>query len=288
MTVGGFFLMRYDAQSGGERFKLRKSSPPPALIGREVVMTLKGQVALITGASTGIGRATAEAMAREGARVGVNYHKHQAGAEEAVKAIRAARGEAIAIGADVTRPGDVQEMVAAVRREWGRIDILVNNAGDMVGRRTLADMTEEYWDQVMNLNLKSVFFCVKAVWEEMAARKSGCIINVTSIAARSGGGPGVAAYAAAKGGLLAYTKGLAKELAPLGVRVNGIAPGVIATPFHERHSPPQFMRNMIATIPMGRAGMSEEVADVMVFLASPAARYITGETVEVNGGQMMD
>ncbi len=251
-------------------------------------MVLRGQVALITGASTGIGRATAEAMAREGARVGVNYHKSQAAAEEAVAAIRAAGGEAIAIHADVTRSGDVQEMVAAVRRQWGRIDILVNNAGDLVGRRSLAEMTEEYWDQVMNLNLKSVYFCVKAVWEEMVARESGCIINLTSIAARSGGGPGVATYSAAKGGLLSYTKGLAKELAPHGVRVNSVSPGVILTPFHERHSTLEFMRKMVATIPMGRAGISEEVADVIVFLASPAARYITGETVEVNGGQLMD
>lgn len=251
-------------------------------------MVLKGQVALITGASTGIGRATAEAMARQGARVGVNYHKSQAAAEEAVKAIRAAGGEAMAIHADVTRSGDVQEMVAAVRKQWGRIDILVNNAGDLGGRRLLAEMTEEFWDQVMNLNLKSVYFCVKAVWEEMVARKSGCIINLTSIAARSGGGPGVATYSAAKGGLLSYTKGLAKELAPHGVRVNSVSPGVILTPFHERHSTPEFMQKMVATIPMGRAGASEEVADVIVFLASPAARYITGETVEVNGGQLMD
>jgi 3-oxoacyl-[acyl-carrier protein] reductase len=251
-------------------------------------MTLKGQVALVTGGATGIGRATAEALAREGARVAVNYHKHQAEAEAVVAAIRAAGGEAIAIGADVTRPADVEAMVGAVRRQWGRIDILVNNAGDLVGRRTLVDMTEEYWDEVMNLNLKSVFFCVKAVWEEMAARRSGCIITLSSIAARNGGGPGVAAYAAAKGGLLAYTKGLAKELAPLGVRVNAVAPGVILTPFHERYTTPEYMQKMVATIPMGRAGASEEVAEVIVFLVSPAARYITGEAIEVNGGQLMD
>jgi 3-oxoacyl-[acyl-carrier protein] reductase len=179
-------------------------------------------------------------------------------------------------------------MVSAVRHRWGHIDILVNNAGDLIARRTLADMTEEYWDQIMALNLKSVFLCVKAVWEEMAARKSGCIINVTSIAARNGGGPGAAAYAAAKGGLSTYTKGLAKELAPHGVRVNGIAPGVIATPYHERHSPGEVFQRFVSSIPMGRAGTSEEVADAIVFLASPAARYITGETLEVNGGMLMD
>ncbi len=251
-------------------------------------MMLKGQVVLITGASSGIGRATAEAMAREGARVGVNYLKNPKGAEEAVEAIRKGGGEALAIRADVTRQDEVHALVAAVRKQWGRIDILVNNAGDLIARRTLVDMTEEYWDQIMDLNLKSVFLCTQAVWEEMAARKSGCIINVTSIAGRNGGGLGAAAYAAAKGGLLIYTKGLAKELAPHGIRVNGIAPGVIATPYHERYSPPELMAKMVANIPLGRPGTAGEIADVILFLASPAARYILGETVEVNGGQLMD
>jgi len=251
-------------------------------------MLLTGQVALITGASSGIGRATAEALARAGVRVGVNYHKNQKGAAQAVETIQAAGGEGLAIHADVTQGDDVRTMVAAIRKKWGRLDVLVNNAGDLLARRTLADMTEEYWDQIMDLNLTSAFLCVQAVWEEMAARKSGCIINVSSIAGRNGGGLGAAAYAAAKGGLLTYTKGLAKELAPHGVRVNGIAPGVIATPYHERYSPPELMQKFVATIPLGRAGTSEEIADVIVFLASPAARYITGETVEVNGGMLMD
>jgi 3-oxoacyl-[acyl-carrier protein] reductase len=251
-------------------------------------MILQGQVAMITGASSGIGRATAEAMAREGARVAVNFLKNQAGAEQAVAKILSAGGDAFAFRADVTRAAEVASMVSAVRHRWGHIDILVNNAGDLIARRTLADMTEEYWDQIMALNLKSVFLCVQAVWEEMAARRSGCIINVTSIAARNGGGPGAAAYAAAKGGLLTYTKGLAKELSPHGIRVNAIAPGVIATPYHERHSPGEVFQRFVSSIPMGRAGTSEEVADAIVFLASPAARYITGETLEVNGGMLMD
>jgi 3-oxoacyl-[acyl-carrier protein] reductase len=251
-------------------------------------MVLERQVALVTGASSGIGRATAEAMARAGAKVGVNYHKNKSGAEEAVAAIRRAGGEAMAIHADVTVSAQVGAMVEAVRGRWGRVDILVNNAGDLLRRSMLADMTEEYWDQIMALNLKSVFLCVKAVWEEMAARKSGCILNVSSIAGRNGGGPGAAAYAAAKGGLLTYTKSLAKELAPHGVRVNGIAPGVILTPYHERYSPPEVLAKFVAAIPLGRAGTSEEIAEVLVFLASPAARYMTGETVEVNGGMWMD
>ena len=251
-------------------------------------MVLKDQVALITGASSGIGRATALAMAHEGARVGVNYHKNSKGAEEAVAEIQKLGGEALAIHADVTSSKDVHAMVEAVIKRWGRVDILVNNAGDLLKRSTLADMTEEYWDQIMALNLKSAFLCAREVWEAMAARKNGCIINVTSIAGRNGGGPGAAAYGAAKGGLLTYTKGLAKELAPHNVRVNGIAPGVIATPYHERYSPPELFAKYIQAIPLGRAGTSEEIAEVIVFLASPAARYITGETVEVNGGAWMD
>ncbi len=251
-------------------------------------MVLKDQVALITGASSGIGHATALAFAAQGARVAVNYLKNQAGAEQAVDAIRARGAEAVAIRADVTSSADVQGMVEAVREQWGRIDILVNNAGDLLARRSLPDMTEDYWDAIFDLNLKSVFLCVKAVWEEMAARQSGCIVNVSSIAGRNGGGPGAAAYAAAKGGLLTYTKGLARELAAYGVRVNGVAPGVIATPYHERYSPPELFQKYVSTVPMGRAGTSEEVADVIVFLVSPAARYITGETVEVNGGMLMD
>ncbi len=251
-------------------------------------MLLEGQVALITGAGSGIGRATAEALARQGARVAVNYHKNRTGAEEAADAISKTGREAMPVHADVTRAEEIQAMVAAIREHWGRIDILVNNAGDLIARHTLADMTEGHWDAVMDLNLKSVFLCSKALWEEMAARKGGCIINVSSIAGRNGGGLGAAAYGAAKGGLIAYTKGLARELAPHGVRVNGVAPGVIATPFHERHSSGGLFEKFITTIPMARAGTSEEIADVIVFLASPAARYMTGETVEVNGGQLMD
>jgi NAD(P)-dependent dehydrogenase (short-subunit alcohol dehydrogenase family) len=251
-------------------------------------MFLKGQVALITGASSGIGKATAEAMAREGARIAVNYLRNQKGADETVRSIQKAGGEAAAFRADVTKVEEVKSLVAQVRKQFGRIDILVNNAGDLIARRTLKDMTEEYWNQIMDLNLKSVFLCTQAVWEEMATRNSGIVIIVSSIAGRNGGGIGAAAYGTAKAGLIAYTKGLAKELIPYGIRVNGINPGVIATPYHERYSPPELMAKMVANIPMGRQGTADEIADVILFLASPAARYMLGETVEVNGGMLMD
>jgi len=248
---------------------------------------LKNQVALITGASSGIGYETAKAMAKEGAKVAVNYRHHPAGADAAVHEITQTGGEAFAVHADVSQQAEVDAMVKAVRERWGRVDILVNNAGAGIGRRTLQDMTGEFWDQVFAVNLKSVFFCVKAVWEEMAAKGDGCIVNINSIAARHGGSLGVAAYATAKGALLTYTKSLAKELAPKGIRVNGIAPGVIDTPLHAK-TPPEIMQRFIADVPLGRVGVPSDIAGVVVFLASPSARYITGQTIDVNGGLWMD
>ncbi len=251
-------------------------------------MTLEGQVALITGASSGIGCATAEKMAELGAKVGVNYCKNQAGAEAAVAAIKKKGGDALAIQADVTKATDVARMVAQVRSRWDKIDILVNNAGDLFARTPLPEMTEEYWDRIMDLNLKSVFLCIKAVWEEMAARKSGIIVNITSVAARNGGGPGAAAYAAAKGGLVTYTKGMARELAPHGIRVNAVAPGVIATPYHDKYSSAEQLEKFRAMTPVNRIGTSEEIADAIAFLACDESRFMIGENVEVNGGILMD
>ncbi len=248
----------------------------------------EGKVALITGASSGIGSATAEAFARAGASVAVNYLKNEKGAEDAAQAVRKLGREAITIKADVTRSTDVKAMMETTLKKLGRIDILVNNAGDLLARRNLPEITEDYWDQIMALNVKSVFLCSQAIWKHMADRKSGVIVNVSSIAGRNGGGPGASVYAAAKGAMITYTKGLAKELAPHGIRVNGINPGVIATPYHERYSPPDLFQKYVSGIPLGKAGTSEEVADVIVFLASPAARYMIGETVEVNGGMLMD
>ena len=251
-------------------------------------MTLEGQVALITGASSGIGRATAEKMAELGAKVGVNYCKNQAGAEAAVAAIKKKGGDALAVQADVTKATDVARMVAQVRSRWDKIDILVNNAGDLFARTSLPEMTEEYWDRIMDLNLKSVFLCINAVWQEMAARKRGIIVNITSVAARNGGGPGAAAYAAAKGGLVTYTKGMARELAPHGIRVNAVAPGVIATPYHDKYSSAEQLEKFRAMTPVNRIGASEEIADVIAFLACDESRFMIGENVEVNGGILMD
>jgi len=219
--------------------------------------------------------------------VAVNYNKNQAGAEETKRLIESQGGRAAIVQADVSTGRGAQSLVEAARGRLGPTDILVNNAGDLIQRCSLLEFSEELWDRVMNLNFKSVLLCSQAVAPEMTDRGHGVIINVGSIAGHHGGGPGAAVYAAAKAGVMCLTKGLAKELAPHGVRVNGVAPGVIDTPFHERMSTPELLRQFVATIPMGRVGTSEECGRVIAFLASDAASYIHGEMIEINGGQLM-
>jgi 3-oxoacyl-[acyl-carrier protein] reductase len=248
---------------------------------------LSGRVAIVTGASTGIGRWSAIALAECGAAVAINYHRNQAGAEETMRIIEEASGRAIIIQADVSIKKGANTVVEEARAKLGPIDILVNNAGDLIQRCSLLDFTEEIWDRIINLNFKSVLLCSQAVMREMMERKRGTIINVGSIAGHHGGGPGAAIYASAKAGVMCLTKGLAKELAPFGVRVNGVAPGVIETPFHERMSTPELLQQFVKTIPMGRLGTAEECGRVIAFLASDAASYINGEMIEINGGQLM-
>lgn len=269
-----------------------------------------GKVVLVTGASSGIGRATAEFFGACGATVAVSYLKNQAGAEAAVAAIAGANigrgmasgadtstasdavettsGRALAVQADVTRVADIKAMVAHVEDEFGAIDVLVNNAGSLVERLRTAELTEERWDEVFNLNAKSAFFCAKEVIPGMLKKGAGVIVNVSSIAGRNGGALGSIHYSAAKGAMTTMTKGLAKEFAASGIRVNGVSPGVIDTPFHETFSTPEAMANFKNMIPMGRVGTSEEVARVIAFLASDAAAYLCGETIEINGGMLMD
>lgn len=249
---------------------------------------LNDKVALVTGASSGIGRAAAVALAASGAQVAINFHRNEAGAEATRAEITGRGGKAITFQADVTRTGDVESLVKQIRNELGAIDILVNNAGSLVERLKILELTEERWDEVIDLNLKSAFLCSKAVAASMIERRTGAIVNVSSIAGRTGGALGSIHYSAAKGGLITFTKGLAKELAPFGIRVNAISPGVIDTPYHEQFSSPEMMKTYAGQIPMGRVGTPAEVGNVVCFLASDAASYLVGETIEINGGMFMD
>ena len=251
------------------------------------LLDLTGQSALITGASSGIGAATAVTLAELGARVGIGYHHNQAGADETRDRIVAAGGTAVAIGADVSDADGVHRLVSECVRQLGAVDILVNNAGSLLRRLTLREITEEHLDAVYALNVKSAVLASQAVAASMVERKRGAIVNVVSIAGHNGGGPGAGAYASCKAALACYTKSMAKELAPHGVRVNGVAPGVIDTPFHEAFSTPEMLTTFVSAIPLGRLGTSQECANVIAFLASPAASYIIGETIDINGGQLM-
>jgi 3-oxoacyl-[acyl-carrier protein] reductase len=250
-------------------------------------LDLTGRVALVTGASSGIGAATASVLANLGAIVALGYHQNEEGANQVLDQIMKEGGKALAICADMRRAADISSLVKRATDELGPIDILVNNAGSLVQRQAIRELTPERWSEIINLNLTSVMLCSQAVATSMIERKRGAIINIVSIAGRTGGGPGAAAYSVAKGGLITFTKSLAKELAPYGVRVNAISPGVIDTPFHQVFSTPEMIRNFVTTIPLGRLGTPLECAKVIAFLASDASSYIVGETIEVNGGQLM-
>ena len=248
---------------------------------------LKGKVALITGASSGIGAATARLFASLGARVAIGFHHNKKGALQVIESITAAGGTAAAAAGDFRKTGEIHAAIDRAVKEFGPIDILVNNAGSLVKRAPIREVTEELWDDVMALNLKSAVFASQAVAPSMIERRTGAIVNVVSIAAHNGGGLGAGTYATAKAGLISFTKSLAKELAPHGIRVNAVSPGVIDTPFHEVFSTPEMMATFVKAIPLGRVGTPEEVASVIAFLASDAAGYVVGETIEINGGQLM-
>jgi 3-oxoacyl-[acyl-carrier protein] reductase len=253
----------------------------------KTLLDLTDRVALVTGASSGIGAATAITLAELGARVALTYHRNQQGAEETRDRIVAAGGTAIAFGADVRQSEDVAGMVDRAARELGPIDILVNNAGSLVARYGILEVSGERIDDIIALNFTSAVLASQAVAGSMIERRHGAIVNIVSIAGHNGGGPGAGIYASSKAALTAFTKSLAKELAPHGVRVNAVSPGVIATPFHEVFSTPEMIQNFVKMIPLGRVGTPSECATVIAFLVSDAASYVVGETIEVNGGQLM-
>ncbi len=247
------------------------------------------KVALVTGASSGIGQATAIEMARRGYQVAVHYCSNEAGARDTFEKIRALEGaKARVYAADLTDPGQIGQMAGDILEDFRRLDVLINNAGSLVERKSLSEMDYSLWRKVFALNLDSVFLVTRSFLPHMIQRKAGSIVNVASIAGRNGGGPGAAPYAAAKGGLITLSKAMAKEFIVHGIRVNCVNPGVIATPFHERFSTREMMQKFVSATPQQRAGASEEVARVIAFLASDDASHVVGECIEINGGLLMD
>lgn len=247
-------------------------------------MLLDGNVAIVTGASRGIGRSVAIELAKAGAKIVINYAGNHAAAKEVEEAVKAIGGEALLIQADVANAEAVDQMIKQTIDTFGRIDILVNNAG--ITRDTLLmRMKEEDWDAVINTNLKGVFNCTKSVSRVMMKQRSGRIINMTSVVGIMGNA-GQANYAAAKAGVVGFTKSMAKELASRGITVNAIAPGFISTDMTAVLSE-QVKNDLSAQIPLGRLGTPEDVAGAVLFLASGAANYITGQTINVDGGMVM-
>ena len=245
---------------------------------------LSGQRAIVTGASTGIGRATAIALAEAGADVAVHYGSSRKEADETARAIESHRRRAVIVQGDFRDPEATRKSVEAAVIELGApIDILVNNAGSMVKRTPIDEMDAELWQEVIALNLSSVFFATKAALPHLGP--GARIVNVSSIAARHGGGPDANAYAAAKGGVMTLTRAWAKELAPRNIRVNSIAPGVIDTPFHDRFTTPEQLETFRKSIPLGRLGTPEECAGAILYLVSPLASFVTGQSIDINGGQ---
>jgi len=244
-------------------------------------------VAWVTGSSKGIGRAASIGLAEQGCDVVVHYNSSEDDAQEVEEQIRTLGRDVLLLTGDVTDAGDVRRMVREIEDHYGRIDILVNNAGSMVKRATLAEMTEDVWGRVMDVNLKSVYLCSQAVLPMMKRQGGGRIINMTSVSARDGGSPSSLAYSTAKGGVSTLTRAMAKELVADGILVNGVAPGRIDTPFHDEFTTVEKREKAAQSIPLGREGTPEEVVGAILFLASSQANYLVGEIIEVNGGMLM-
>ena len=253
-----------------------------------IVPDLRDKVVLITGGSTGIGAAAASAFGRNGARVAINFHSSREAAERVAAGIREAGAEALLVQADVTEPDAPARVVAETLDRFGRLDVLVNNAGALIRRTPIVEYTDDFVDAVLELNVRQVVRFTREAAIRMREQGGGSIINVSSIAARHGGGPGSVIYAAAKGFVSVATRGWAKELVKDRIRVNAVSPGVIMTPFHERFSTPEQLVAMQATIPMDRIGTPDECVGAFLYLASEQmSGYVTGQILEVNGGQYM-
>lgn len=242
-----------------------------------------GKVAIITGGSRDIGRATSVAFAREGASVVVNYNSNETAAQETLAEIEAAGGKAIIVKGDMTVKADVDAVVAASQEAFGTaIHYLVNVVGGLVERKGLTEMDTDFFEYVMRLNVTSTFLASQAVVPHMP--EGGAIVNFASLAGRDGGGPGAAAYATSKGAVMTLTRALAKDLGPKGIRVNSLCPGMIATSFHDTFTADAVRENVANSTPLRRQGKASETADAAVYLASDEASFITGANVDINGG----
>ena len=246
-------------------------------------MNLKGKVAVVTGGARDIGRAVSLKLAAEGARVALNYYASEEQAEDTLKSVRDAGGEAIAVGGDMTKQADVDKLVAETVAAFGeKIDVLVNVVGGIVARKTIEEADLEFVEFLMKLNYSSAFMVTKAVLPFMG--NGGSIVNFSSQAGRDGGGQGAWAYAATKGAISTMTRGLAKELGPRTIRVNALCPGLIATTFHDTFTKDQVRTNVAAGTPLRREGDASEVADAVAYLASDEASFLTGVNLDINGG----
>ena len=243
-------------------------------------MKLAGKTAIVTGAGRDIGQACALKLADEGANTVLSYFESSKGAQSTVDEIKKRGAKAIAVQADLRTQDGVGALVKSTLDQFGSIDVLVNNSGGIIARKKIADMSLDHWHAVMDINLTSTFLMLKACLPHMT---SGAIVNVASQAGRDGGGPGAAAYAASKGAIMSLTRGLAKELGP-DIRVNAVCPGMIDTGFHTINTPDAARKAFEAAAPLKRQGISEDVANLVLFLACSDSAFITGTNVDINGG----
>ena len=246
-------------------------------------MRFKNKIALVTGGGRDIGKAIAVKLASEGAHVIVNYSRSDEAAQRTLDNIKAAGGDATVFKADLTRAEEVQKLKEFSNSTFGsKLDILVNNAGGIIGRKKIIEQNEDFYNSVMDLNFKSLFLVTHAFVKYIPP--GGSIVNVSSLAARDGGGGGSSLYAASKGAITTYTRSLAKELGPSGIRVNAVCPGLISTTFHDMFTANEVREKVVAMTPLRREGTAEEVANLVAFLASDDASFITGANYDINGG----